>query len=433
MDTFIKLVKNNIRQYTMLIALVLAMILFGILTGGTLLVPQNITNLILQNAYVFILGIGMMILLINGGNIDLSAGSVVAFIGAVVGILLINWHWPMWLGILVALVIGAVIGAWQGYWVAYIRVPGFIVTLAGMLLFRGLTLTITKGLTISPFNSAFTKIAMGYVPDYINSSAPILKPEEFTSLGYRISHLSSYNYIALVVGALIVAAYIVLQLRSRMNKQKFTSDITPMPLFIAQLVVVSIVILVFFLWLALYEGLPIIFIIIGLLVLGYQFYMAKTAPGRYIYAMGGNEKAAKLSGVNTNKVLFYCYVNMGVMSAVAAIATASRLVAASPIAGQNYEFDAITACFVGGASMYGGVGTAAGAIIGALFMGVLNNGMSILGYNTDVQSILKGLVLLVAVGMDIFSKTRSQAALGIAGRGKKSRPPKLGRASNAKV
>ena len=424
MDTLIKMVKNNIRQYTMLIALVLAMVLFGFLTGGTLLVPQNITNLILQNAYVFILGIGMMILLINGGNIDLSAGSVVAFIGAVVGILLIDMHWPMWLGILVALLIGAAIGAWQGYWIAYIRVPGFIVTLAGMLLFRGLTLTITKGLTIAPFSASFTKIAMGFVPDYIGN-APVMKPEEFTSLAYRISHPETYNYVAIVLGVLIVAAYVFLQIKSRKNKQKFMLETPPKPLFIAQLVLMSVAMMAFFLWLGLYDGLPIIFIIMGLLVLGYQFYLTKTVPGRHIYAMGGNEKAAKLSGVNTNKVLFLSYVNMGVLAAVAAIATASRLVAASPIAGDNYEFDAITACFVGGASMYGGAGTAVGAIIGALFMGVLNNCMSILGYNTDVQSILKGFVLLLAVAVDIFSKSRSQSAglpLGM----KRLKLPKIG-------
>jgi putative multiple sugar transport system permease protein len=410
METFAKLIKNNIRQYTMLIALVLAMILFGILTGGTLLVPMNITNLILQNAYVFILGIGMMILLINGGNIDLSAGSVVAFVGAILGVLMVNNHYPLWFGIIAALVIGAVIGIWQGYWVAYVRVPGFIVTLAGMLLFRGLTLTIEQGLTIAPFGNTFKVISSGYIPDFLHSNVPKMTELQSSDILYRLSHFDTMNYVALVTGVIVVAVYILLQLRSRMNKQKFTTDITPRPMFIAQLIGISLVILIFSLWLAMYLGLPIILIIIAALVLGYQFFMSKTVPGRYVYAMGGNEKAAKLSGINTNKVLFFSYVNMGVLAAVAGIATASRLNAAPPNAGLNYEFDAITACFVGGASMYGGVGTAVGAIIGALFMGVLNNGMSILGAGTDMQNIIKGFVLLLAVAVDIFSKSRAKAS-----------------------
>lgn len=408
--TFTTLIKNNLRQYTMLLALIAAMILFGILTNGTLLVPMNITNLILQNAYVFILGIGMMMLLINGGNIDLSAGSVVAFVGAVLGVMMVNNHYPLWLSIIVALLIGVVIGVWQGYWIAYMRVPGFIVTLAGMLLFRGLTLTITQGLTIAPFGDTFKAISMGYIPDFLHGSMPEMTDAQSNDILYRLSHFDTLNYVTLVTGIIVVAIYILLQFRSRKNKQKFANDLTPMPLFIAQLVGISLVILIFSLWLSMYEGLPIIFIIIAMLVIGYQFYLSRTVPGRYVYAMGGNEKAAKLSGINTNKVLFLCYVNMGVLAAVAAIATASRLNAAPPSAGTNYEFDAITACFVGGASMYGGVGTAVGAIIGALFMGVLNNGMSILGSNTDVQSIIKGLVLLAAVAVDIFSKSRAKAS-----------------------
>lgn len=410
METFVKLLKNNIRQYTMLIALVVTAILFGVLTNGTLLVPQNVTNLILQNAYVFILGIGMMILLINGGNIDLSAGSVVAFVGAVLGVMLVNNHYPLWTAILAALVIGAAIGAWQGYWIAYVRVPGFIVTLAGMLLFRGLTLAIEGGLTIAPFDDTFKAISMGFVPDFIHSNIPVLTPQQSTNILYRLSHLNTLNYTTLVAGVLVVAVYIFMQFRSRANKQKFTKDITPRPLFITQLALISFVIMVFALWLSMYEGLPIILLIMAVLVIGYQFYMNKTVPGRYVYAMGGNEKAAKLSGISTNKVLFFCYVNMGVFSALAAIATASRLAAAPPNAGQNYEFDAITACFVGGASMYGGAGTIVGAIIGALFMGVLNNGMSILGFGTDSQQIIKGLVLLAAVAFDIFSKSRAKAS-----------------------
>jgi putative multiple sugar transport system permease protein len=392
METLQKLIKNNIRQYTMLIALVLALIIFQFATGGVLLVPMNVTNLILQNAYVFILAIGMMILLINGGNIDLSVGSVVAFVGAIVGIMMISNHMPMWLTIIVALAIGAVIGIWNGFWVAYVRVPGFIVTLAGMLLFRGLTTNILHGNTLAPFSQSFVNISAGYVPDFIG-------------LG-KIS----INVTALLAGVLVAAIFVFMQIRSRANRQKFTSDIIPLPLFLVQIVAVSAVVLLAAYWLASYEGLPIIFVIIAILVIVYQFFTSKTVPGRYVYAMGGNEKAAKLSGINTNKVLFLCYVNMGVLAAVAAIATASRLDAASPLAGTNYDMDAISACFIGGASMYGGAGTIVGAIIGALFMGVLNNGMSILGAGTDIQMVIKGLVLLLAVAFDIFSKSRAKAS-----------------------
>jgi ABC-type xylose transport system, permease component len=392
METIRKLIKNNIRQYTMLIALVIVAIIFQIATGGILLLPMNVTNLVLQNAYVFILAIGMMILLINGGNIDLAVGSVIAFLGAILGIMMINSTVPMWVAIIVCLIIGGLIGIWQAFWIAYVRIPGFIVTLAGMLIFRGLTTYILGGLTLAPFSDAFVAISAGFIPDFVN-----------------VGKLS-LNLTALVVGVIIAIVYIILQLRSRKKKAALTTELLAWPLFIVQIVVIAAVILLASYWLASYQGLPIIFIIIAVLVAAYQFFTSKTVPGRYIYAMGGNEKAAKLSGINTNKVLFLCYVNMGVLTAVAAIATASRLDAASPLAGQSYEMDAISACFIGGASMYGGEGTIVGAIIGALFMGVLNNGMSILGAGTDVQMIIKGLVLLLAVAFDIFSKSRAKAA-----------------------
>jgi putative multiple sugar transport system permease protein len=392
MDTIRKLIKNNIRQYTMLIALVVVAIIFQIATGGVLLRPMNVTSLILQNAYVFILAIGMMILLINGGNIDLAVGSVIAFLGAISGIMMISNKLPMWLTIIVCLVIGGLIGIWQGFWIAYVRIPGFIVTLAGMLIFRGLTTNILGGMTLAPFSNDFVAISAGFVPDFLNIGK------------------ISLNLTALLAGVIIAVVYIILQIRARAKKAKLTSELLTFPLFVVQIVVIAAVILIGGYWLASYEGIPIIFIIIALLVAAYQFFTMKTVPGRYIYAMGGNEKAAKLSGINTNKVLFLCYVNMGVLTAVAAIATASRLDAASPLAGQNYEMDAISACFIGGASMYGGEGTIVGAIIGALFMGVLNNGMSILGAGTDVQMIIKGLVLLFAVAFDIFSKSRAKSA-----------------------
>jgi putative multiple sugar transport system permease protein len=261
-----------------------------------------------------------------------------------------------------------------------------------MLIFRGLTTNVLGGLTIAPFNNDFVAISAGFIPDFINVGKLAI------------------NLTALLAGVIVAIIYILLQLKGRAKKSKLTSDLLPWSLFIIQIAVVSAVILVAAYWFAIYQGLPIIFIIIAILVAVYQFFTSKTVPGRYIYAMGGNEKAAKLSGINTNKVLFLCYVNMSFLAAIAAIATASRLDAASPLAGQNYEMDAISACFIGGASMYGGEGTIVGAIIGALFMGVLNNGMSILGAGTDIQMIIKGLVLLLAVAFDIFSKSRAKAA-----------------------
>jgi putative multiple sugar transport system permease protein len=392
METLKKLIKNNMRQYTMLIFLILIMIIFQVATSGVLLLPMNVTNLVLQNAYVFILAIGMMLLLINGGNIDLAVGSVVAFIGAITGIMIISMHWPVWVAIVISLLIGVLIGIWQGFWIAYIRIPGFIVTLAGMLIFRGMTNAILKGQTLAPFPDSFSAIGAGYIPDFIGGANPDL------------------NITAITLGVILAGIYIFLQIRGRAGKQKYGVEVTPWALFLVQVIVITAVILIGSYWLALYKGLPIIFLIIGILIIVYNFFTSKTVPGRYIYAMGGNEKAAKLSGINTNKVLFLCYVNMSVLAAVAGIVAASRINSASPLAGQNYEMDAISSCFIGGASMYGGAGTVVGAIIGALFMGVLNNGMSILGASTDVVLIVKGLVLLLAVAFDIFSKSRAKAS-----------------------
>lgn len=375
----------------MLIALILLMIIFQISTGGILFVPMNITNLILQNAYVFILAIGMMLLLINGGNIDMSVGSVLAFIGAILGIMLIQNHAPLWLAIVVALLIGLGIGVWQGFWVGYYRMPGFLVTLAGQLIFRGLTTRVLDGMTLAPFDKSFQYISSGFVPDM------------FKFTGSRV------NITAYLVGAVITVLIIIMQLRNRATKAKYTNNILSAPLFTIKLVLIAAVIMLLSYFFAAYEGIPIIFIIIVALVVAYSLFSSKTVPGRYIYAMGGNERAAKLSGINTNKVLFLCYVNMGVLTAVAAIASTARLNAASPLAGQGFDLDAISSCFIGGASMYGGAGTVVGAIIGALFMGVLNNGMSIMGIGTDIQQVVKGLVLIFAVAFDIYSKSRAKS------------------------
>lgn len=383
--------KSNIRQYAMLIALVVIMVFFQIATDGILLVPMNVSNLILQNSYVLILAIGMTLCILTGGNIDLSVGSVCAFIGAIAGALIINMKMNVTLAILISLLIGAIIGVWQGFWIAYVRIPAFIVTLAGMLMFRGLTITMLKGLTLSPFPEGFQQISAGFIPDIFNG------------LGTEL------NITALLAGIILSVIYVALEIKKRNERQKYEFGNTILPLFITQLVVVLGAINLFFFWLASYKGLPIIFVLIGILILAYSFFTTKTVPGRYIYAMGGNEKAASLSGIKTNKVLFFTYVNMAVLSAVAGVAFTSRLNAASPQAGVNFELDAIAACFIGGASAYGGIGTVAGAIIGALVMGVLNNGMSILGVGSDMQMTIKGFVLLMAVAFDVLSKNKSKA------------------------
>lgn len=383
--------KDNVRQYTMLIALVVIIILFQILTKGILLVPMNVTNLILQNSYVFILAIGMTLCILTGGNIDLSVGSVVAFIGALAGMLIINNKMPVIPAVLICLVVGLLIGLWQGFWIAYIRIPAFIVTLAGMLLFRGLTVKILQGLTLSPFPKSFQAISGGFFPDIFGSGNGKL------------------NITTIIVGLIFSAIYIWVETKNRAEKQKYNFDDIPFPLFIAKITLVVAATMLLTYWLAAYKGIPIMFAIIGILIFIYTIITSKTIPGRYLYAMGGNEKSAKLSGINTNKVLFFAYVNMAVLSAVAAISFTSRLNAASPQSGANFELDAIAACFIGGASAYGGVGTVIGAIIGALVMGVLNNGMSIMGVGSDMQMAIKGLVLLMAVAFDVFSKKKSKA------------------------
>lgn len=383
--------KNNIRQYAMFIALIVITVFFQILTKGILLLPMNVTNLVLQNSYVLILAIGMTLCILSGGNIDLSVGSVAAFIGAIAGTLIINMEMDVGLTIFICLLIGILIGIWQGFWIAYLRIPAFIVTLAGMLMFRGLTIAMLKGLTLSPFPEKFQQISSGFIPDV------------FGGLGTKL------NITALIVGVIISVIYVLLQIKKRAEQEKYNFEVIAMPLFIAKIILVLAAINLFAYWLAAYKGVPIIFVLIGVLILVYSFFTTRTVPGRYIYAMGGNEKAAKLSGINTNRVLFFTYVNMAFLAAVAGIVFTARLNAASPQAGMNFELDAIAACFIGGASAYGGVGTVSGAIIGALVMGVLNNGMSILGVGSDMQMIIKGFVLLMAVAFDVLSKAKDRA------------------------
>ncbi|GIO34030.1 MULTISPECIES: multiple monosaccharide ABC transporter permease [Paenibacillus] len=388
METIVKLFKNNIRQYGMIIALVVIMIFFQLITGGLLLEPINITNLILQNSYILVLAIGMVLVIITG-HIDLSVGSVAAFVGAVAGIMMVDMHLHPVIAVIASLIVGALIGAWQGFWVAYVKIPAFIVTLAGMLLFRGLTMIVLKGQSISPFPAGFQKISSGFIPD----------------LGS-----GSINVVAIAAGVICTVIFVINELRDRKSKKKYNFDVLPGGLFILKLVIIAAIIVAFAFMLASYAGLPNILILLLALILIYSFVMNKTVMGRHIYAIGGNEKAAGLSGVKTKKVTFWVFVNMGVMAAISGLIFAARLNAATPRAGTNFELDAIAASFIGGASATGGIGTVFGAIIGGLVMGILNNGMSLIGLGIDWQQGIKGLVLLAAVAFDIYNKKKSSVS-----------------------
>lgn len=384
METLVKLFKNNIRQYGMIIALVVIMILFEIITGGLLLKPINITNLILQNSYILVLAIGMVLVIITG-HIDLSVGSIAAFVGAVAAIMMVDLHWHPVVAVIASLVVGALIGAWQGFWVAYVKIPAFIVTLAGMLLFRGLTMIVLKGQSIAPFPNGFQKISSGFIPDFGSAGT---------------------NIVAVLAGILFTVIYIVNELRDRRAQKKYNFEVVSGGLFILKLVVIAAIINAFTFMLAIYAGLPNILILLLVLIIIYSFVMNKTVMGRHIYALGCNEKAADLSGVKTKKVTFWVFVNMGVLAAISGLIFAARLNAATPRAGTNFELDAIAASFIGGASATGGIGTVFGAIIGGLVMGVLNNGMSLIGLGVDWQQGIKGLVLLAAVAFDIYNKKK---------------------------
>lgn len=380
--------KDLLKKNTMIIALVVVTLFFFMQTNGTLLVPQNVTNLIAQNGYVVILAVGMLICILTGGNIDLSVGSIVALIGALAGTLIVNKRMNIYLAIVICLGVGIAIGIFQGYWIAYLRIPAFIVTLAGMLIWRGVALIVLGGLTVSPFPNNYLDLFNSYIPDVFGGSI---------------------NILCVVLGVVISVIYITMVSLSRIKRSRKGYQLEPIYSVVSKTLIISIVIMALTLSLANFKGIPMILILLAVVVLVYAYYTTKTVPGRYLYAMGGNEKASKLSGINTNKVLFLAYVNMAFLSAVAALVCVARFNSAAPTAGTSYELDAIGACFIGGASAYGGIGTIPGVVIGAIFMGILNNGMSIMGIDNNVQKVVKGAVLLAAVTFDVLSKKRSQS------------------------
>ncbi|GAA5415983.1 xylose transport system permease protein XylH [Paraliobacillus ryukyuensis] len=383
----IKLIINqNIRKFGMIIALVGIALLFQIITSGILLTPLNVTNIIMQNSYIIILGIGMALVIITG-EIDLSVGSVAAFIGAISAMLMINYNIPVLVAIALSLLVGAIIGAWHGFWVAYVNVPAFIVTLAGMLLFRGLTLIVLGGKTLAPFPDGFRTISSDFLPDYFSNG--------------------NVHLLTMIIGIAAIVLYILNECRLRKNESKYNLNQTTFTTFMVKNIVISAIIFIFTYILAIYAGIPYVLLILLALIIGYSFFMNKTVNGRHIYAVGGNKSAAQLSGIKTRKVTFWVFVNMGVLAALAGLVFAGRLNAATPQAGELFELDAIAAAVIGGASLSGGVGTVAGAVIGALIMGILNNGMSLMGVGIDWQQAVKGLVLLSAVAFDIINKNKA--------------------------
>ncbi|WP_272447299.1 multiple monosaccharide ABC transporter permease [Aquibacillus salsiterrae] len=385
MQTLINLFRNNIREYGMIIALVLITALFWVLTGGITFNSLNLTNLILQNGYILVLAVGMVLVIITG-NIDLSVGSVVAFVGAIAGVLMINNNVPVWLAIILSLVVGAIIGIWQGFWIAYVGIPSFIVTLAGMLIFRGLTLYLLDGKSLAPFPDSFGMFSSGFLPN-IGSG--------------------DFHILSMVLSVILSIFLIYLEINKRKRQLNYNFQVVPMWIMVTKLVLLLYVINWFTYKLALNKGIPIVLLIVLALIFIYTFIMKNTVSGRHIYATGGNKKAADLSGIKTKRVEFWVFVNNGIIAALAGLMFASRLNSATPSAGNMLELDAIAAVFIGGASMSGGVGTVIGAIVGGLVMGVMNNGMSLIGIGIDWQQAIKGMVLLLAVGFDVFNKKRA--------------------------
>ena len=368
------------------IALVVVVVLFSILTDGILLRPQNISNLIVQNGYILVLAVGMVMVII-AGHIDLSVGSVAAFVGAVSGVFAVNWGLPWWLSIILSLAIGALVGVWQGFWIAYVGIPAFIVTLAGMLIFRGLALAVLGNANIGSFPAEYRALGNGFLTDLFG---------EF-----------EYDPFTLGLAAIAILALIVQQVRTRTARAKYGQDVEPIVWFVLKLALIAVAIGSFAFALASYKGIPVTLIVLAVLVFIYGIIMSRTVFGRHIYAIGGNRHAAELSGIKTRKVDFYLFVNMGILAALAGLIFTARLNLAGPKAGDGFELEAISAAFIGGAAVTGGVGTIGGAIIGGLIIGVLNNGMSILGIGIEWQQAVKGLVLLFAVAFDVYNKRRS--------------------------
>jgi putative multiple sugar transport system permease protein len=392
--------RHNLRQYSILIAMVAIVLIFGITTNGVLLRPINVARLLMQNSFILIMAIGMMLCILTGGNIDLAVGSIVSLVSAGSALLAVTWHLPVPIALIIGLLMGVAAGMWQGFFISALKIPPFICTLSGMLVFRGINNMILNGLTI-PLPQLYITIASGSIPDFF-AKAGISVPNFVTGLPEETLHLTTIVIVLAASLALVIGMF-----ADRKGKIRHGFSVESAGAFIAKTVAIFLILNLFGLWIAAANGFPYVLFLLVALVLIYTFFTNKTVAGRHIYALGGNEKAAALSGVNTKKVMFWVYTNMGFISAIGGIIFAGRLNSSSPLAGKDLELDVIAACFIGGASAKGGVGTIIGAIIGGLIVGVLNNGMSIMGISIFVQGVVKGLVLLGAVAFDVYSKSKA--------------------------
>ena len=379
------MLSKNIQQSGILLAFVVIVVLFSVL-NPSFLSPGNVTNIVLQYSYVLVLAIGMLFVIVLG-QIDLSVGSVVAVTGALSAVLVIRQGLPWWVGILAAIVFGLLIGAWQGFWVAFVGIPGFIVTLAGMLLFRGLTYQILDNVSLSPFPKPYYNVANGFLNGLLGGDG--------------------FDLFTLVIFAIGIIGFAYSQWRTRQARIHYNQSVEAMWLFVLKIVLIAAIVMWFGNQLAHSRGLPIVLILLAVLVLIYGVLADRTTFGRDVYAIGGNKTAAALSGINVKMVSFWVYVNMGFLAAVAGVVYSARMNGAQPGAGNMFELDAIAACFIGGASTTGGIGKISGALIGGLIMAVLSNGMQLMGASTSTQQIVKGLVLLVAVAFDVYNKRRA--------------------------
>jgi putative multiple sugar transport system permease protein len=385
----------NLRESGIYVAFALIVILFTALTNGALLEPQNISNIIVQNSYILILAIGMILIIISG-HIDLSAGSVVAATGATAAVLMVNLHLPWPLAILITVVFGALVGAFQGYWVALFGIPAFIVTLAGMLVFRAVTLTVLGNQGIGPFPEAVRTLSNGFIDGFLGNVG--------------LGPLGGADLFTLLVGVAAVAAIAFTQWRARTARLGYGQVVEPLAEFVLKIAAAALVVMFVIVQLARFKNLPWVLVLLAALVVGYTVLTNRAVFGRHLYAVGGNLQAATLSGIKVKSVTFWIFVNMGVLAAIAGIIFAGRLNQAGPTAGINFELDAIAASFIGGAAVQGGVGKVVGAITGGLIMAVINNGMSLIGAPSERVMLVKGLVLLAAVAYDVWTKRRAGAA-----------------------
>ena len=383
---FLRFVKSNIRDYALLLSLLAIMVFFQFTTHGTLFMPLNMTNIVLQNSYIVIMALGMLLIIV-AGHIDLSVGSVSGFVGAVAAVLMVNNHMDALSASAICLVLGGVIGGVQGAFIARFKIPAFIVTLAGMLIFKGLELWILGGESVGPFPHQFQLLSSGFVPDVFG--------------------VPGFNVLGMAIGLIVTGLIIFFNIRERRNQLAHGLAEEPGIIFVGRNLLLAAAFLGFSFLMASYKGLPNVLIVMFALIALFTFVTTRTTIGRRIYAMGGNEKAAKLSGVNTERLTFLAFANMGVLAAVAGLIFAARLNVATPKAGAGFELDVIAACFIGGAATTGGVGKVVGAVIGAFIMGVMNNGMSILGVGIDLQQVIKGSVLLLAVFLDTYYKNKA--------------------------